>query len=119
MLAMPLWNNPQGEAWLADQFWMWYSLAFLQSPQQANLLFWQEFNLTQDLFQAQGSMALLESNPHAWGLAHEIAANPLYNTPVGYGMSLLEGEWLLASEPRRHYRCPRGSRCTRHIDGYL
>jgi hypothetical protein len=97
MLAMPLWNNPQGEAWLADQFWMWYGLAFLQSPQQANLLFWQEFNLTRDLFQARGSMAQLENSPQAWGLAHEIAANPLYNTPVGYGMALLESEWLLAS----------------------
>ena len=69
----------------------------MNPPQQANLLFWQEFNLTRDLFQAQGSMALLESNPQAWGLAHDIAANPLYNTPVGYGMALLESEWLLAS----------------------
>jgi hypothetical protein len=97
MVALPLWNNPQGETWLADQFWMWYGLAFLQSPQQANFLFWQDFNLTRDLFQAQGSMAKLENDPQAWALAQDIAANPPYNTPVGYGMALLESEWLLAN----------------------
>jgi hypothetical protein len=97
MLALPLWNNPQGQSWLADQFWMWFGLAFLQSPQQANFLFWQEFDLTQDLFQARGSMSKLENDPQAWALAQDIAANPLYNTPAGYGMALLEGEWLLVS----------------------
>jgi hypothetical protein len=74
---------------------MWYGLTFLQSPQQANFLFWQEFDLTRDLLQARGSMAKLESDPQAWALAQGIAANPLYNTPAGYGMALLESEWLL------------------------
>jgi hypothetical protein len=95
--ALPYFNTPQGESDLSSEFGTWFALAYLQSPQQATQLVWQEFGLMQEFLNTGGPGFLLDRDPKAWGLSHDIIANPVYTTLVGYGLALVESEWLLVS----------------------
>jgi hypothetical protein len=95
--ALPSYNTPQGESALSNQLGTWLAFVYLQSPQQTSQLFWTEIHLMQGFILDRGSFYILETDPRTVDQALSLVANPLYNTLPGYGVGLLESEWILVS----------------------
>lgn len=95
---LPSYNTAQGKSDLSNQFGIWFAFAYLQSPQPAVQLFWNEISLMQNfLFRDGGSFYNLDRDQGTVDQALNLIANPLYNTLPGYGMGLLESELILVS----------------------
>jgi hypothetical protein len=97
MKSLPLYTTPQAKSDLSNQFGAWFAYAYLQSPQQAVQLFWNEVSLMETFIRDFPSYFTRETDPPTVYQGLNLIANPLYNTLAGYGMGLLESELILVS----------------------
>jgi hypothetical protein len=87
LALLPSFRTPQARQQLTRDAAALFAAQWLESPQQASLLLLQEAEVVTDL--ALGMTA------QAQEAAQALAANPLYATPQGYLLGLLEGALLL------------------------
>ena len=88
-MLLPKFSDAQGQASLTHLFDAALLLAWKQSPSEVSPLLQQEARIWVDLQFGQMTAAITDSNI--------LAANPLYNTTIGYTLGLIEGELILTA----------------------
>ena len=88
-LLLPSFNGAEGQASLAQLFDSALALAARQSPSLVIPMLQKEARLWVDLAFGQTAAAIDDANV--------LAADPLYNTPIGYSLGLVEGELILSA----------------------
>jgi glucose/arabinose dehydrogenase len=88
-LQLPSFNGAEGQASLTQLFDTALALAAQQSPSLVIPLLQKEARVWVDLAFGQAAAAIDDANV--------LAADPLYNTPIGYGLGLIEGELILSA----------------------
>jgi hypothetical protein len=89
LLLLPNFRGAQGQASLTQLFDAALALAAWQSPSLIVPLLQQEALVWVDLAFGQMAAAIDDANV--------LAANPLYNTTIGYNLGLIEGELILSA----------------------
>jgi hypothetical protein len=88
-LLLPSFNGAEGQASLAQLFNTTLALVAQQSSSLVIALLQKEARVWVDLAFGQTAAAIDDANV--------LAADPLYNTPIGYSLGLVEGELILSA----------------------